>query len=244
MLGSLRSNKDWVWAAFGKHPVARDFIRLGSDVPLFNAFCTWVETGFGMMRHGDNHSLNSWRFWARGTKKCHLVCGLVRDSHDSIGRPFPCLIIGTGYLADWEDNWKELPVVLEETWSSMEDLFLKGLKTLHELTGELSRLRPVHTAFPAHKAFERDDHPDTRAYLNDAEIHTKKEGVLHHVTAGDTPCVDAARWLNGLPPGNSPLPNAVFLGGIPQRSCLVIYNRSLQPADFAELWSGSSFYEN
>lgn len=244
MLGSLRSNKDWVWAAFGKHPAARDYIRLGSDLPIFNAFCNWVEHGFGIMRPGNNHSLNSWRFWARGTKKSHLVCGLVRDSRDSIHRPYPCLIIGTGPFADWEDHWDELPLVLEKTWSTMEYLFVKSLNTIHELTGELNRLRPVCTAFSEHKAFEYDDHRYKRADLSYAEPGTRKEGVLHHDIRGDNPCADAARWLNGLPSGNSPVPIAVFLGGIPQRSCLVVYNRSLQPADFAELWSRSSFYEN
>ena len=238
----MRSNKDWVWAAFGKHPVARDFIRLGSDLPIFNAFCSWVERGF-LMNRRDNHSLNSWRFWARGTKRSHLVCGLVRDSHDSIGRAYPCLIIGTGPLADWEDRWDKLPIVLEETWRTMEYLFVKTFTTIHELTDELGRLRPVCTAFSEHKAFEYDDQ-DKRADLNYAEPGTHKEGVVHHVIKGDHPFADAARWLNGLVPKNSPVPNAVFLGGVPERSCLVAYNRSLQPADFVELWSGSSFYEN
>ena len=237
MLGSLRSNKDWVWAAFGKHPVARDFIRLGSDLPIFNAFCNWVEHGFGIMRHGDNHRLNSWRFWAKGTKRSHLVCGLVRDSHDSICRPYPCLIIGTGPLADWKDHWEELPVVLEESWSTMEYLFVKSLNTINELSGELNRLRPEHTSFSDHKEFDHDDQQGTWADLNCSEIDIRKEGVLHHVLRGDNPCADAARWLNGFSSANSPVPNAVFLGGVPEKNCLVLFERSLMPSDFVQLWS-------
>jgi len=244
MLGSLRTNTDWAWAAFGKHPSARDFIRLGPELPIFNAFCNWVERGFLLMRRGDKQSLNSWRFWARGTKRSHLVCGLLRDSHDSIGRPYPCLIIGTGLLSDWEDHWDQLPAVLEKTWGAMEYLFVKRLNTINDLSDDLSRLQPACIAFSERRAFENDDHRDKRADLNYAELGTLKQGVLHHVIKDDHPFTDAARWLKGLSSGNIPVPNAVFLGGVPQRSSIVAYNRSLQPTDFAELWSGNSFSEN
>ena len=38
------------------------------------------------------------------------------------------------------------------------------------------------------------------------------------------------------------VPNAVFMGGIPEKSYLAIFTRSLTSSDFAQFWSAS--YEN
>ena len=66
----------------------------------------------------------SWRFWAKGANKKALVCGVARDSSDSVGRPYPLLVVGTGPLADWEDEWELLPAACENTWNQMDVMFL------------------------------------------------------------------------------------------------------------------------
>jgi len=88
----------------GKHPVAMDYFHLGTSAPLVNAFGAWIENGYQKVvspaRNGL--ALHSWRFWARGIQKGHIACGVVRDSSDSTGRPYPLLVMGIGKLPGWE----------------------------------------------------------------------------------------------------------------------------------------------
>ena len=49
MLGIGESDQNWRWAAFGKHPVARDFFRVGPDFPLIKGFSDWVENGYQIL---------------------------------------------------------------------------------------------------------------------------------------------------------------------------------------------------
>jgi type VI secretion system protein VasJ len=237
MLGSLRSKGSWTWGVFGKHPAARDFIRLGSDFPIFTAFYDWVERGYQMMEHGGNQQLHSWRFWARGMKKSHIVCGLVRDSHDDIKRSYPCLIIGTGPLKGWENNWSELPMVLEVLWGRLEYLFVKKFNSAGELTGEINSLQRLSVNFSDNetlKDHEQDGYRNNRVKTN-PKAHTGD--VLSHSLNNDNPSESAVRWLRGVSSRVSSVPNAVFLGGTPESSFLVLFTRSLMPADFTNLWS-------
>ena len=45
MLGTVKTNPTWTWSAVGKHPVVKDYIKLGQETPLLNAFLKWVEEG-------------------------------------------------------------------------------------------------------------------------------------------------------------------------------------------------------
>ena len=114
MLGSLKSSAGWKWTAFGKHPVAGDYFYAGADDPFFQAFSGWVENGYRQISTERKNAtdLYSWRFWAKGAQKDTLVYGVGRDSFDTIGRPYPLVIMGTGTLADWHRNWEILPLVL------------------------------------------------------------------------------------------------------------------------------------
>ncbi|MEW5801056.1 MAG: hypothetical protein AB1847_03020 [bacterium] len=66
--------------------------------------------------------VHSFRFWTRGSAKDMLVCGLVRDSSDRLGRPYPLLIMGTGPLPGWEERWDLVSLACERSWSQMEHL--------------------------------------------------------------------------------------------------------------------------
>lgn len=88
-----------MWAACGKHPAARDFFRVGQEFPMLKIFSRWVDDGYTVLARKNNNFLpNSWRFWAKGAVRDFLMCGLIKDSSDRIGRNYPLLIIGTGLL--------------------------------------------------------------------------------------------------------------------------------------------------
>jgi type VI secretion system protein VasJ len=55
-------------------------------------------------------------------QKRNADCGLGRDSSDSIGCPYPLLIMGEGRLKGWEKRWSQLPVQLNRTWKRMESI--------------------------------------------------------------------------------------------------------------------------
>ena len=46
MLEGLRSERRWQWAAYGKHPAARDYFKVGQGFPLVDSFSGWVENGY------------------------------------------------------------------------------------------------------------------------------------------------------------------------------------------------------
>ena len=65
----------------------------------------------------------SWRFWAQVPgKKDNIVCGVVRQSSDKIGRPYPLIIVGTGVLGSCWKKWDLLPSGLDNLWQRMETL--------------------------------------------------------------------------------------------------------------------------
>ena len=39
-------NHSWQWGAYGKHPVAKDYFKLGKEFPLGKGFSDWVEKGY------------------------------------------------------------------------------------------------------------------------------------------------------------------------------------------------------
>ncbi len=132
----------WHWAAAGKHPAVRDFMEVGEAFPLFHALSQWMEKGYQESSPGkDVASLRSWRFWARGGRKNAVACGLLKDSCDQVGRPYPLLIMGTGDLEGWEEHWDLLPLACETAWGQMESFSTRMYKTFQELERDLLGMR-------------------------------------------------------------------------------------------------------
>ena len=144
MLEKIRSERRWQWAAYGKHPAAKDYFKVGQDFPLLNSFSGWIENGYQVLASKNNpiKARRSWRFWTRESRKENLVCGIVRDSNDSLGRPYPLLIIGTGPLKDWLSQWDLVPLACEKAWGQMEYLSAKTFGDLRELEEEVQDISP------------------------------------------------------------------------------------------------------
>lgn len=143
---------NWEWAVYGKHPVIKDYFKLGQYGSLIKIFSEWVDSGYQQIAPKKKSSVYSWRFWARGLKRDGMGCGVVRDSRDQLARPYPLLIMGAGPLAGWEDQWDLIPLACERTWTQMEFLCTKTLDSLKQLEEETRKIPPP---FPSGRSSER-----------------------------------------------------------------------------------------
>jgi len=254
VLGPLGTYGYWHWAAHGKHQAAGDYFRLGGDLPVLNAFATWVHQGYQAVtaKGTPPPGYRSWRFWARGSTRGVLVSGLVRDSSDSHGRPFPLLIVGSGPLSGWEEDWDLVPFACEGGWNQMERLATRGFETVRELEAELHKIRSPAANWSAFRA-ERDGLGDRLApapgaapggvleelrrratqFARKAEVHVSlDEGAapdqftlasLWHVLIRET--------------GSREAPHVVFMGGNQEGSFLLLFRRALMSTDFVQMWT-------
>ena len=251
MLGSVKHKAGWIWYASGKHPAAKDFLEIGPRVPLLQAFADWVAGGFRQWSTQNNRKTaqNSWRFWTRATSKQHLICGVSRDSCDSIGRSFPLVIVGSGHLRKWQTHWELLPLVLDKTWQQMEYLSTKRLPDFNHLEDEI-RMLPFPTDDWSELNLDRQQTTDHNAGSNNsATEETKLQNMISGRSdplVGIMPLINVSQndqprqlaWLHAtLKKRSKQPPNAVFMGGIPEKSCLVLFKRPLRPEDFNTLWS-------
>ena len=143
MLEGLRSERRWQWAAYGKHPAAKDYFKVGQDFPLLNSFSEWIESGYEKLASRKNPASMrcSWRFWTREARRENVVCGVLRDSTDSFGRPYPLLIMGTGPSRDWVNEWDLVPLACENTWGQIEYLSTRTFSDLKRLEEEVQNIR-------------------------------------------------------------------------------------------------------
>ncbi|MBW2109756.1 MAG: DUF2094 domain-containing protein [Deltaproteobacteria bacterium] len=231
----------WQWAARGKHPAAKDYFQLGSQVPMVEAFYGWFESGFQGLAatRQPAEKLCSWRFWAKGPNKDVLVCGLGKDSSDSVGRPFPMVIIGTGGLPDWRNQWDLLPLACEGPWTHMEYLAAKPFSDLAELEAEIAHIKPPSKEWQELNAIRNAAKSRSALSGYDAMGEQADDGLVI-VTLDEQLQTDVAAatsllhgWLRQQRPE---VPTAVFIGGNSRWSAMAVFRRALAPRDFASLW--------
>jgi type VI secretion system protein VasJ len=246
--------ENWQWAAYGKHPVAKDYFRLGQYRSLVKIFSNWVDSGYQLIAAKKKGSLYSWRFWARGPKRDGLGCGVVRDSHDQLARPYPLLIMGAGQLAGWEDQWDLLPLACERTWAQMEYLYTKNLGSLKQLEEEIQKIPPPLSQWvdlrearrnslegppssnPHSPSWERGKGEEQLSRLvSKTELFLPlDQGLFPDPSAG----ICYLHYLFRREEKN--IPQAIFMGGTLEKTLLAVFRRSVAPADFVQLWSVSS----
>jgi type VI secretion system protein VasJ len=243
MLGVTAKHR-WNWVAMGKHPAAKDYFRIGGRSSLIDAVAAWSAKGYDALHPAKNQSplMHSWRFWLRGVKKGALICGLGRDSGDSIGRPYPLLIMGEGRLKGWEKRWTHLPTLLNNLWKSMESIVAGRFDDINSLEEQILSLNgPTVKLNVRNKPCltEHNHIPDRDLAACKRSIAKNGYGTFglnnHHTHAAPDQC--AMQCHVRLKACCEKIPLGVFMGGPPQKSYVVILQRPLRTADFVRLWS-------
>ena len=245
MLGLIKPNSSWSWAAYGKHTAAKDFFRVGQDSPVMRSFSNWVEEGYRNLVPNGKNNLNpiSWRFWAKGAVKETLICGLIKDSSDSIGRQYPLLIIGSGLLKNWEEQWDILPFACEKTWNQIEYISAQRFSDLKKLESEIQGIRQPCSGWSELKAKSEEaisnnpeKFPDTQVFLSgESESFIPLDQKDCHDQGTLISC-----WHHLFMSHDKTVPIVTFMGGTFEKGFLAFFKRPLATADFIRLWTVSS----
>lgn len=245
MLEGLRSERRWQWAAYGKHPAARDYFKVGQGFPLLDSFSGWVENGYQAVaaRVTARGILRSWRFWTREARRENVVCGVVRDSADSLGRPYPLLVMGTGPLKDWANHWDLVPLVCDGAWGQMEYLGARPFADLKKLEEEVQGIRPPNAGWSdltsaRDNLAQLESHCVERLERQALSLSENMESVipLDQGTSEDpVRLIGLCHYL--VKSRTEIMPSVIFMGGTLDKTYCAFFRRPLTVSDFVQLWS-------
>lgn len=249
-MGLLDYTQYWQWSAYGKHPMVMDYFYIGKSDPIMKAFSDWVEKGYQDMalKKTPATSLCSWRFWAKVPKKDTLLCGLLKDSSDRSGRPYPLLIMGAGPLKVWESHWDLLPFACERVWSQIENLSTKMFQDLKTFENEVLKMKSPYGQWSELEAERKNlwesgpilDESDQTHPLKRLEEIASSEAerpvIMVHLDNGGDQFTHISFWHCYLKKYISIIPNVLFMGGTTEKASMVVFKRPLQPDDFFRLW--------
>ena len=251
-LSKKHGERAWRFAAAGKHPVAKDFLSIGQVFPLAGSLADWMVRGYAGAGEPGGRSACFWRFWMRGGGRDQIACGLLRGSCDSIGRPYPFLVLGAGPAPGWEQNWDRVPSACAGTWQQMEKLCCGVFTDVSRLEQGVLSLKAPATDWgisrdAAGPGRESDPEPDPRTppcLLRD-QGYRDAEWLALPATACADPAGDAiSRAGRILRDRSSGPPTAAFIGGSPGAPRYAVFRRPLKRADFTRLWSEPALKED
>ena len=173
-----------------------------------------------------------------------MLCGVVKDSSDSVGRPYPLLLMGMGPLADWERHWHHIPKACEKAWAQLEAISTRMYRDFKQMEQDLRTLKPP---VPDWKGFEAEIRAaaDTETVEPDgaeppeAQAEPDDSAVLVLPVSWDRfgdATGDLVRQHEMLRSRIPEIPKAVFMGGRPDRTFLAVFRRPLAAEDFGRLW--------
>lgn len=250
MLGGIIRKNRWSFCAFGKHPCSGDFFSLSIKSVLANAFVRWAETGYETVLERGKKPITHhiYRFWAGGIEKGSVLCGLMRDSGDALGRKYPLVMMGEGELKNWETRWELLPFCFETLWGRMESLSVRRTETIQQFeTGIKSLKAPVEIWKSIQSKSKKTGHA-TDHHLRNGISASRVNGIVGgyiedktahiHIDHSDESHAFSTInfWHRMMKNNTNGLPSVVFMGGTPERSSITFFSRPLKTKDFAILW--------
>ena len=243
MLDGIKTDRGWKWSAYGKHAAAKDYFRIGRDGPLSGAFSIWIERGYTRLaaKSGPLTPPVSWRFWTRESGEGQMACGLLKDSADAVGRPYPMLVMGSGPAPGWADHWDLVPVAFESAWAQMEYISTRSFADVKALEAEIGNVKAPSTDWRDFEEKRKEFEEISREVLDmlNERIHglSEAEPVL---------CIDGQSYRpfdlihachRLLRAESKEPPNAVFMGGTVLHTYLAVFRKALTESDFIRLWS-------
>ncbi len=219
MLG-LKRKGGWAGGfAFGKHPSFKDFLSVGREDSLARALARWVEGGYREVAEKGGLPL-SWRFWCRGIGE-GWFCGVLRDSADALGRPFPLLLVLWGRFPGWEKEWERLGERLEGVWRELERMATRNWSS----PGEMERAME-------HLPAPEDGGAGFLGGVEEKRFFEAHRGCFWtYFGEGFT-----EGMLSSLRAQFREVPRALFIGGDPVAARLVVFTGPLERRDFVFLW--------
>jgi len=159
--------------------------------------------------------------------------------------------MGVGALPEWKDHWDLLPAVFDSVWAQIEYVIARRFGELDQLEVDLKRIgmpspdwshgdsRRLNTAIPDMFSNERSPIRSSSGF---------KKGVDALLTHGEfCICLDnneggdflrlVIAWSRALRARGNMVPSSMFVGGLPERSYIAVFQRSLNANDFVRLWS-------
>lgn len=253
MFGIIQNKKQWSWTAYGKHPSTKDYITIGREGAVFSALSNWIDSGFRSMNRDMVKGRElSWRF-ITNTAGDNLVCGVLKNSRDSMGRTFPLLVMGSGYLKDWADYWNYIPFACEKVWTRAEHVGAENscnIDELEDLVGQIgkpdenydnykdqmSRLKDMYT-----NASDPDFNQAFNNKLNNIDGILRNDCFLFNFgNIGMNSLMSlfsVTRLLNVVKNRTPRPPTMVFWGGGHDDSWICLLKRPLKLEDFQMIWT-------
>ncbi len=250
------TDENWSYALIGKHPVARDYIELGKKFPVLEELSGVLDAAYARVSSGPEAKpeFSSWRFWFAGPAKDTLVCGIMRESSDAMGRPYPLVIAGSGPLKDWELHWDLLPMACDSIWGRFEYLATHKYDNIKKMKADLAGLRAPSPDWEAHRVSRHNLNPIGSAldpyasFLDFQQLKKQAESLSERrecfVSLDRGPCKDkilqVSLWHHLFKTSFKAQPRSLFLGGNLEKAFLAAFHRSLKTEDLVQLWSVSS----
>lgn len=249
MLGSLIGKSRWNWTIWGKHPSAGDYLSRGLATRVEQAISNWIRKGYDRLNIDESDACIScaWRFWAQATGNHAIACGIIINSCDRLGRPYPLLIMGTGKLKGWEQHWEYLPAELDLTWRQMEQLSASRAERFGELEQALDRFQPPvpdwsnlkKTGYPITRSRPDSLLPETKRLYRDHldQIDMEQAESFQAIPLEGDPVNATVEWHRREKAQHHRIPSSLFMGGPVENPYIVVFNRALSSLDFVRLWT-------
>lgn len=246
MLGININNREWQWSVYGKHPSFNDYLNYQTNNKLLHALSMWVESGSKQIE-AKNNLIYSYRFWVKGIKKNDLIFGIIKNSSDSIGRHYPLFIAGHGTILGWAKNWDIVFQVFDSILRIFETLSAKRFQNFNDVKLNLNNIK--FNPLEWEKTISIMGNPDEfdsldilAGYYELNRIKNSNKQAMSEISIpiiNDNPSesfVEKPGLMKNLFKRKAPVPDCVFIGGLPEQPVLKVFNRPLVPDDIKALF--------